>query len=142
MRAFLSRAGVAPGEALLDEGSGLSRSCLVTPRATVQLLQFMHGHPHAAVYKASLPEAGVDGTLRSRLKELRGNLRAKTGTLRYVNSLSGYMTSAAGEPLAFCIMLNAYQNTGSVSSRAEIDIIPRLLARLGEKVPVPSEAVE
>ena len=112
MRRFLERAGIAPGDALLDEGSGLSRSCLVTPRATVRLLEYMHTHAHAEVYKASLPEAGVDGTLRRRLKELKGNLRAKTGTLRYVNSLSGYMSSGVGEPLAFCVMLNAYNNSG------------------------------
>ena len=58
-----------------------------------------------------------------------GNARAKTGSLRYVYTLSGYVTSAAGERLAFSIMLNNYYNTDQNSSpRGDIDAIVVMLA--------------
>jgi D-alanyl-D-alanine carboxypeptidase/D-alanyl-D-alanine-endopeptidase (penicillin-binding protein 4) len=93
----------------------------------------MARHPLAAVYRNALPAPG-EGTLRSRYKDLASaNLRAKTGTIRYVNTLSGYIDSAAGEQFAFAILLNAYDNKSSVSSRDEIDFIVRALAALTEK---------
>lgn len=133
LHTFLKKAGISSGEVLLEEGSGLSRSCLVTPNAIIRLLQHMARHEHAADFRAALPEPG-EGTLRRRLLDLKGKLRAKTGTIRYVNTLSGYINTAAGEPLAFSILLNAYNPRGqSSSSRAEIDAIVRLLASLSEK---------
>jgi D-alanyl-D-alanine carboxypeptidase/D-alanyl-D-alanine-endopeptidase (penicillin-binding protein 4) len=133
LRKFLAKARIPANEVLLDEGSGLSRTALVTPNAIVELLKYMRSHKDSAVFRAALPEAGVDGTLRNRLPELKGNLVAKTGTIRYVNSLSGYMSSRAGEPLAFSIILNAYNNEGPGSSQEQLDAIPLLLARLNER---------
>jgi D-alanyl-D-alanine carboxypeptidase/D-alanyl-D-alanine-endopeptidase (penicillin-binding protein 4) len=133
LRSFARRAGIDPNEVLLDEGSGLSRAALVTAHSLVSLHQFMARHPLAAVYRNALPAPG-EGTLRSRYKDLASaNLRAKTGTIRYVNTLSGYIDSAAGEQFAFAILLNAYDNKSSVSSRDEIDFIVRALAALTEK---------
>ena len=58
-----------------------------------------------------------------------GNVRAKTGTLRWANSLSGYVRTAAGEDLIFSIMLNRYHNLDSArSARSEIDAIAVMLA--------------
>jgi D-alanyl-D-alanine carboxypeptidase/D-alanyl-D-alanine-endopeptidase (penicillin-binding protein 4) len=131
---FAQRAGIRPEQVRLDDGAGLSRSGLVTPAATVQLLRYMSTHKTAELFRDSLPEAGTDGTLRNRLKELKGKLRAKTGTIRYVNTLSGYITTAAGEELAFSLMLNAYNPPAGPNNRDEIDAIPRLLARLAERV--------
>jgi D-alanyl-D-alanine carboxypeptidase/D-alanyl-D-alanine-endopeptidase (penicillin-binding protein 4) len=132
LRAFATRAGIDPGEVLLDEGSGLSRSALVTPHALVSLQKFMATHPHAAIYREALPAPG-EGTLRTRFKDLSsGKLRAKTGTIRYVNALSGYLETAAHEQLAFALLLNAH-NQSSPESRAELDTIIRLLTRLTEK---------
>jgi D-alanyl-D-alanine carboxypeptidase/D-alanyl-D-alanine-endopeptidase (penicillin-binding protein 4) len=131
MTEFLSEVGVKKGDVLLEEGSGLSRADLITPNATVDLLKFMRGHKWADDYQASLPVAGVDGTLQNRMKGTvaAGNLRAKTGTLRYVNTLSGYVTTAAGERLAFSIMLNNYYNSDrGVSPREDIDSIAVMLA--------------
>lgn len=128
---FLEEAGVRKGDVQFEEGSGLSRNNLTTPDATVALLQFMSRHREAAAYASALPVAGVDGTLRNRLKNTAaaGNMKAKTGTLRWANSLSGYVTSAAGERLAFCVMLNRYHNTDpDRTTRAEIDDIAVLLA--------------
>ena len=128
---FLAKAGVKKGEVQLEEGSGLSRNNLVTPNATIALLQFMSRHPEAEAYRNALPIAGVDGTLRNRMKNTpaAGNVRAKTGTLRWANSLSGYVTTAAGERLAFSIMLNRYVAPDTQhTARAEIDRIAVLLA--------------
>ena len=126
---FLSEAGVKKGDVLLDEGSGLSRSCLLKPAASVQLLKHMHQHRYADAFAASLPVAGVDGTLRSRFKgtPAEKNLRAKTGTIRYVNSLSGYVTTLAGEKLVFSVMLNAYNGS---DGRTHSDAIAGMLATL------------
>lgn len=122
MQKFLAEAGVKRGSVLLEEGSGLSRGCLLMPEATVQLLRHMHKHPAAEAFRASLPVAGIDGTLKARFAGTAAvrNMRAKTGSLRYVSSLSGYVTTAAQERLAFCLMLNAYNNSG-MSGREVID---------------------
>src|SRR5262249_5078093 len=93
---FLAKAGIKRDEVLFDEGSGLSRNNLVTPNATVALLQFAAQRPWAEVFLQALPVAGVDGTLRERMKgtAAEGKVRAKTGTLRWVSSLSGHVTTA------------------------------------------------
>ena len=128
LQKFLSEAGVRKGEALIEEGSGLSRGALVTPHATTLLLRYMDRHRHAGIFRESLPIAGVDGTLKNRLKNTSatGNLRAKTGTLRYVNTLSGYVTNRSGERLVFSIMLNNFSAAGG--GRAEVDALGEMLA--------------
>lgn len=112
MNDFLARVGVKKGDVLLEEGSGLSRRDVITPEATVALLSYMRRSRWAEQYRNALPVAGVDGTLQNRMKgtPAAGNVHAKTGTLRYVYTLSGYVTTAAGERLAFSIMLNNYYN--------------------------------
>ncbi len=131
LQKFLARAGIQRGDVQFEEGSGLSRNNLATPNATVTLLQFMSRHAEADAYLKALPIAGVDGTLRNRMKNTpaANNVRAKTGTLRWANSLSGYVTTAAGERLAFSIMLNRYSAPDTEhSGRAEIDKIAVMLA--------------
>lgn len=127
MTTFLDGAGIRRGDVLLEEGSGLSRGALVTPDATVALLRHMHRHRWAETFRASLPVAGVDGTLRNRMKNTAaaGNVRAKTGTLRYVNTLSGYVTTKAGENLVFSILLNNHDGDGG---RGAIDTLVLLMA--------------
>ncbi|HEX8185428.1 MAG TPA: D-alanyl-D-alanine carboxypeptidase/D-alanyl-D-alanine-endopeptidase, partial [Blastocatellia bacterium] len=131
MNDFLSRAGVKKGDVLLEEGSGLSRRDVITPNATIALLGFMSRHQLADVYISSLPVAAVDGTLQNRMKgtAAAGNVRAKTGTLRYVYTLSGYLTTAAGERLVFSIMLNNYYNSDrTIPARDDLDAIAIMLA--------------
>ncbi|HEX8137649.1 MAG TPA: D-alanyl-D-alanine carboxypeptidase/D-alanyl-D-alanine-endopeptidase [Pyrinomonadaceae bacterium] len=129
VKSFLRSAGVDARDVLFTDGSGLSRRDLVTANATIQLLTFMSRHRYAAAFRDALPVAGVDGTLRNRLKgtPAAGNVRAKTGTLTGVASLSGYATSAAGERLAFSLILNNYPES-SIMSRNHIDNIAVLLA--------------
>lgn len=134
MQKFLGEAGVKRGAVLLEEGSGLSRGCLLMPEATVLLLRHMEKHPAAAIYRAALPVAGVDGTLKARFAGTAAahNVLAKTGSLRYVSSLSGHVTTAAKERLVFSFMLNAYTGT-AVSGREVIDELAVLLANFSGK---------
>ncbi|HEV2912708.1 MAG TPA: D-alanyl-D-alanine carboxypeptidase/D-alanyl-D-alanine-endopeptidase [Pyrinomonadaceae bacterium] len=134
IRAFLREAGVDAGEAVFTDGSGLSRRDLVTASATLRLLTYMSRHRYANAFREALPIAGVEGTLKNRMKgtPAAGNVRAKTGTLSAVSSLSGYVTSAAGERLVFSIMLNNYPE-GPIAHRQHIDDIAVLLASFAGK---------
>jgi D-alanyl-D-alanine carboxypeptidase/D-alanyl-D-alanine-endopeptidase (penicillin-binding protein 4) len=126
---FLQEIGIAPGSVLMYDGSGLSRHDLITPEAVVQLYSYMNSRSRfAPAWRDSLTIAGVDGTLSSRFRGTRGenNVRGKTGTIDQVSSLSGYMTTAAGERLAFSFITN---NIPSGSLRTgTIDEIVILLA--------------
>jgi len=110
VKGFLKSVGIQPESLALSDGSGLSRDDMITADASVELLTFMSKHRYADVFRNALPIAGVDGTLRTRLRNTaaENNLRAKTGSLSSAASLAGYVTSAAGERLAFSIMVNNY----------------------------------
>jgi len=129
LKKFLQRAGVETLPLSLRDGSGLSRLDLITPRATSRLLQFMSAHPHFAAYRDSLPVGGLDGTLERRMRGTAAeqNVRAKTGTLAYVNALSGYLTTRRGEVLIFSLMGNNYTGAGREVT-AVFDQICALLA--------------
>jgi D-alanyl-D-alanine carboxypeptidase/D-alanyl-D-alanine-endopeptidase (penicillin-binding protein 4) len=139
---FLAAAGVPPGEVHFDEGSGLSRNNLTTANATVALLQFMAKHRDAQDFLDALPVAGVDGTLRRRFKDTAaaGNVRAKTGTLRWANALSGYVTNAVGERLAFSIMLNRFAAAPGHSGHDEINPLVLMLANFSARTDEASPA--
>lgn len=132
LREFLRRNELPADDVRFDEGSGLSRNNLTTANATVALLSFMARHREANAFHDALPIAGVDGTLRRRMRDTpaEGNVRAKTGTLRWATALSGHVTSAAGERLVFSVMLNRYVAPPGRAAREEIDTIALLLARL------------
>lgn len=139
LKKFLTEAGIPEQEVLLEEGSGLSRSCLVTPNATVRLLRFMARHRCAEIFREALPIAGVDGTLRNRMKETKAarRVQAKTGHIRYVDTLSGYLNTPGAEPLAFSIMLNNYSNPAR-SGRDEVDALAVMLAEFAESIRGPN----
>lgn len=141
LRDFLQRHHLPAEEVLFEEGSGLSRNDLVTANATAALLKFMATHRAGADYAAALPIAGVDGSLRRHMKgtPAENNVHAKTGTLRWANSLSGYVTSAAGEHLAFSLMLNRYVAPKGHSAAGELDAIAVMLARFAGKT-APADA--
>jgi len=134
VRNFLRQAGASESDLALNDGSGLSRNDMITANATVQLLTFMSKHRYFAQFREALPIAGVDGTLRTRMRgtPAEGNLRAKTGSLSSVASLSGYVTTAAGEHLVFSMMLNNYPDAAALR-RDSIDAIAVLLASFAGK---------
>jgi D-alanyl-D-alanine carboxypeptidase/D-alanyl-D-alanine-endopeptidase (penicillin-binding protein 4) len=129
MNSFL-KSITPPGSQFLEEGSGLAYRNEVSPESVVDLLSYMSRHRFGQVFRESLPIAGVDGTLQSRMKgtPAAGNLRAKTGTLSHVVSLSGYVTSAAGEPIVFSMLLNGASPGSGLSGREAVDRIGVLLA--------------
>ncbi|HKV39488.1 MAG TPA: D-alanyl-D-alanine carboxypeptidase/D-alanyl-D-alanine-endopeptidase [Blastocatellia bacterium] len=138
MQLFLAKVGAKvgldAGSASIVEGSGLSRQNLVTPDSVVKLLVFISRQNWAPVFMDSLPVAGLDGTLKNRMKATpaAGNLRAKTGTLLYDNALSGYLTTRVGEHFAFSIVVNNYINVdGAHPVNRDIDKIAETLAGFG-----------
>jgi D-alanyl-D-alanine carboxypeptidase/D-alanyl-D-alanine-endopeptidase (penicillin-binding protein 4) len=105
---FFKTAGIADGDVVLTDGSGLSRRDLVTPRAIVQMLNYAATQPWGDLYRSSLPVAGEDGTLSDRMKGTSavGRIFAKTGTIEHVVALSGYATTVGGAHLVFSILGN------------------------------------
>jgi len=127
--------GIDPAAVSIADGSGLSRLNLVTCDTFVRLLDHMYRHRYGADFMDSLPVAGVDGSLRNRMKETpaQGRVRAKTGYIGGVSSLSGYVTTAAGQPLAFSVIFN--NQVGSVAPCREAqDEICAFLAGLQERL--------
>jgi len=127
-RSTLAGEGV---DALLLDGSGLSRSDHVSPREVVDLLTQMAARPEeGAALRASLPVAGRTGTLSHRMRRTvaQDNCAAKTGTLRGVSALSGYCQSAGGDTVAFSFIEN--RTCEGCAKRIE-DRMVRLIARYG-----------
>jgi len=111
------------------DGSGLSHYNLVTPDTFVRILSHVDAEPRLRdTFRATLPVAGRAGTLENRMRgtPAQGNARAKTGSLTNARSLSGYVTSADGEPLAFSIIANNYGISAETIDKAEDDIVVRL----------------
>jgi D-alanyl-D-alanine carboxypeptidase/D-alanyl-D-alanine-endopeptidase (penicillin-binding protein 4) len=134
VREFLKEAGINPAALVLSDGSGLSRNDMITADATLQLLTYMSHHESANAFRDALPIAGVDGTLRNRMRgtPAENNLRAKTGSLSSAASLSGYLTTVSGERLVFSIMVNNYPEDVEPRSIC-IDPIAILLASFAGK---------
>lgn len=104
----LERAGIIPDEISIRDGSGLSRLSMVTPEQVVNLLEYMYHQPTFAQFYNSLPIAGADGTLATRMVGTcaANNVRAKTGFSTHIGSLSGYLRNLNGEMLAFSMLTN------------------------------------
>ncbi|MFQ5584873.1 MAG: D-alanyl-D-alanine carboxypeptidase/D-alanyl-D-alanine-endopeptidase [Calditrichia bacterium] len=108
---FLDEIGIDSTSYKLADGSGVSRYNLVTPDLIIELLKAMHRDFRVqAEFKTSLSIAGVDGTLKRRMKNTAAEdkLRAKTGSLEGVSSLAGYTATADGETLAFSMIMEHF----------------------------------
>lgn len=119
--------GIDLTSAVFTDGSGLSRFDLLTPMQTVSLLRFLYERfPVSYEYIAALPVSGRDGTLQRRLKkpEQQDLVRAKTGSMTGISSLSGYLYTANAHTLAFAIFINRVPGSRvMVSGRAVIDAL-------------------
>lgn len=103
--------GVAvPSEAVVRDGSGLARYDYISPRTIVRILDAARKLPGFDGYYDALPIAGVDGTIRSRMKgtPAQGNVHAKTGTVAQARSLSGYVTTADRHMLIFSFLCDNF----------------------------------
>ena len=131
VKQFLSSIGVDTTKLMMVDGSGLSRYNLTSPDIIVRLLEAMHERIDLfETFYNSLPIAGVDGTLSTRMRgtSAEGNLHAKTGTLTGASSLSGYVRTADNDTLAFSILINNYASTVRAYRQVE-DRIGVILSR-------------
>ena len=113
MNHALEEMGVNMDTMLLRDGSGMSHKTLVTANEVSKLLYTVQEKPWYPTFLNSLPVAGINerfvgGTLRYRMKETAavGNVRAKTGTLNGVTSLSGYVDTNNGGNFIFTVIIN------------------------------------
>jgi len=119
-----------PAEAVIRDGSGLSRYDYISPRTVVRILDAMRRSPHFAAYYDALPIAGVDGTIRNRMKgtPAQNNVHAKTGSVALARSLSGYVTTADHQMLIFSFLANNWTVPVSSVERVQDAIAARLAA--------------
>ncbi len=125
---LVTRAGADQKLIHVADGSGLSLYNYVTPDMEVQLLRYAAKKPEIIEkLLPSLPVAGVDGTLKSRMKgtKAQGNVQAKTGTVTGVSALAGYCTAANGHRLCFSII-----NMGIPKAKIGRDFQDRVCALL------------
>lgn len=128
----LKKWGVDSTEFVIYDGSGMSRHDLVSPRALVKILTAMQ---QDTIFYNALPIAGVDGTIRSRMKGTgaENNVHAKTGSLEFVRSLSGYVNDADGDKLIFSFLSNHFTTPASDITHA-MDAVGALLAAYKNKL--------
>jgi serine-type D-Ala-D-Ala carboxypeptidase/endopeptidase (penicillin-binding protein 4) len=107
-RAFLESIGVDMTHARLYDGSGLSPGNRLSAQQVLGLLRKTLGQPFSSRLRASLPLAGVSGTLRKRMRSgpAYRNARAKTGTLNDASALSGYVRTQNGHRIVFSVIVN------------------------------------
>jgi serine-type D-Ala-D-Ala carboxypeptidase/endopeptidase (penicillin-binding protein 4) len=136
---FLKSVGIADGDVVLSDGSGLARDDLVTPRATVQMLRYDDRQAWGPDYISTFPVAGADGTLETRLQgtAASGRILAKTGGLDHVRALSGFATTTGGERLVFSIFDNNNPQRGHDSAVAIDSIAVAMIETLGAPSPTP-----
>jgi D-alanyl-D-alanine carboxypeptidase/D-alanyl-D-alanine-endopeptidase (penicillin-binding protein 4) len=114
-RFLIDSVGIDSTQFALSDGSGLAASNLVSPLAFTQLLTFMRKHPRYATFENGLPLSGKRGSLRTRFigTPLEGRVRAKTGSISRVNTLSGYIEMPDGKTYIFSVMGNHHALPGS-----------------------------
>jgi D-alanyl-D-alanine carboxypeptidase/D-alanyl-D-alanine-endopeptidase (penicillin-binding protein 4) len=131
VKQFLVLQAIDTTRIAIVDGSGLSRYNLTNAETVIELLRGMYFGNQREAFRHTLPIAGIDGTIGHRMRRsaAEGNLHAKTGTLSAVTALSGYVTTAEGEPLAFSILMQNYPDA-SRPYRAVQDRIGALLAAM------------
>ncbi len=128
--AALAAMNIPSSDYAVYDGSGLSYLDRLTPHSVVRLLGLMAQRPDFEVFYDSLAIAGVDGTLKERMRKTAaaGNAHAKTGTLNVGTGLSGYVTSANGHLLAFSTLIACTAETWPRAQQVQDDIVAALAA--------------
>ncbi|HKV28981.1 MAG TPA: D-alanyl-D-alanine carboxypeptidase/D-alanyl-D-alanine-endopeptidase [Candidatus Acidoferrales bacterium] len=143
---FLTSIGVPLGDVLVNDGSGLSRQNLVTPRAVVALLEYDQRQVWGDAYLSTLPVAGIDGTLDNRMKgtPAEGRIQAKTGSVEHTQAISGFATTLHGEHLIFSMFDNHNGGAGRDATHVLDTIAQAMVEELGTtpKTPVNKRAAK
>lgn len=138
VKSLLGRAGISDPQIAIFDGCGLSRKDLVTPRAMVELLDYMAHHKNGQVFMSTLAKGGEPrSTLAGRLGGVP--VQAKTGSIDFVRALSGYTATPDGHPVAFAIFVNNFTGP-SYEITQTIDEVVRTVATGG--VPQPEKAAK
>jgi len=124
--------GVDTDKIALVDGCGVGRRDFVTARAVTALLVGMHRRPDWKLYYESLPIAGVDGTLKGRMKGTVAayNVHAKTGTLSQVRALSGYVTGKSGRLYVFSLLMNNFPGKAKTAGAVQDKFVEELASSL------------
>lgn len=127
---WLRTQGLAPGDIVVDNGSGLSRAERGKPAALVTLLRNAWKSPHAQTFIDSLPVAGVDGTLAHRLERsiATGQAHLKTGTLHDTRALAGYVRGRSGRMYALVATVN---HPNAARAKPALDALVEWVVRNG-----------
>jgi D-alanyl-D-alanine carboxypeptidase/D-alanyl-D-alanine-endopeptidase (penicillin-binding protein 4) len=135
-RRFLrDSAGVDSTQFALADGSGLSASNLVSPTAFAQLLRYIRGRPGYQTFVLGLPQSGQIGSLKNRFigTPMEGRVRAKTGSISRVNTLSGYLEMPNGKTYSFSVQLNHHAAGGRRALNRIDEIVLALAKAVGSK---------
>lgn len=130
---LLTSIGIPIGDVLVDDGSGLSRENLVTPRAIVALLEYVQQQPWGSAFLSTLPVAGLDGTLQHRMigTPAEGRIQAKTGSLEHTQAMSGFAITMSGEHLIFSMFDNHNGSPGRAAEKVLDAIAVAMVQDLG-----------
>jgi D-alanyl-D-alanine carboxypeptidase/D-alanyl-D-alanine-endopeptidase (penicillin-binding protein 4) len=115
MATLFKEAGASAGDARVEDGSGLARNVMITPRLMVRILAHLYQSKYKDAFVSLFPIGGEDGTLKNRMtdKPAASAIHAKTGTLSRAIALSGYAQSKTNGWLAFSIIVNSYSSPPS-----------------------------
>jgi len=122
--------GVPPSTYVIRDGSGLSRYDYLAPEALVHILDVMRRSPNFQLFYDALPIAGIDGTIKTRMRgtPAENNVHAKTGSVANARSLSGYVRTAGGRTLIFSMLANNWTVPAGDVTRMQDSIAARLAA--------------
>ncbi len=133
--AFLDKVGVPADQFTISEGSGLSRANRLSPAAATEVLRFIFNSPGGAFesLRDALACAGTDGTMKKRLRsaETKGRIFAKTGYIKQVRTLTGYIHTTSGRWIAFAFYYNRAADSAAMKKCQ--DDACRLLVRWGDR---------
>jgi len=125
-RFFLEQAGVPQGQIHQADGSGLSADNRTSAFGLVQALNFANQQPWSHLYHESLPVAGKPGGTLNRMfvgTPAAGNLHAKTGYIRNVRTLSGFVKTADGELVVFSMLYNGKGTSGARGVQQNLGVL-------------------
>lgn len=127
LKSWLQSRNLVDEATVIEDASGLSRADRTTPFRLASLLGYAHQATWGNDWRASLPVAGRDGTLRYRLRDVQERVQAKTGTLKDVAALAGYVQRVNGRDYAFAVLVNRFSVSES-QIKGQIDQLVRLMA--------------
>lgn len=116
LKQTLTQLGVEPSTFAVADGSGLSRQNLISPLALIQTLKGILKSPHGSIFQASLPKNAVGQNPVS-------SLWSKSGGMRGVSTLTGYLQQPQASPVLFSLMFNQYNQSSSKRRQAMDDML-------------------